>query len=198
VADGHPDEVGDTIPLMKATGARAVVAFEVGVWMTLEHDVPAAQTVRSGPGSVHRFDGITVYTLNAVHGSGIQARPDQARVYGGPALSFMVTFENGYTIYFSGSSAATMDMSLWGDWYKPDAAILHAQDSHDPRSAASVGKFLTTNNPNLRTVFPHHHRLQPQPGSLFRPTDLQAELERMGVNVNFINPTPLQPYTLTK
>jgi hypothetical protein len=51
---------------------------------------------------------------------------------------------------------------------------------------------------SVKTVFPHHHRLQPQPGGLFRPADLQAELERMGVNVNFINPTPLQPYVLTK
>jgi hypothetical protein len=61
-----------------------------------------------------------------------------------------------------------------------------------------IAKFMATNNPNLKTVFPHHHRLQPQPGGLFRPSDLRNAIQELGVNVNFIDPTPLRPYTLTK
>ena len=43
-----------------------------------------------------------------------------------------------------------------------------------------------------------NHRLQPIPGGLFRPSDLKTEIERLGIQVNFIEPNPLQPYTLTK
>src|SRR3954469_10492820 len=110
----------------------------------------------------------------------------------------MITFENGYTVYFSGSSAATQDMAMWADMYKPDAAIVHQDILHEPRDAAMVVKFMTNNNPNLKTVFPHHHRIQPQPGALFRPSDLRDEIQKQGINVQFIEPTPAQPYTLTK
>jgi len=198
VADGHPDELGDAVPIAKATSARMVIPFEAGDWLMRRDSIPAAQVLRSSPGDTQRVEGVTIQVLNAVHGSGMDAGPDVPRTYGGPAASFMITFENGYTVYFSGSSAATLDMGMWGDWYKPDAAILHISSAHNPRDAAMVGKLISTNNPNLKTVFPHHHLMQSQPGGLFRPSDLRTELQRLDVNVNFIEPNPLQPYALTK
>jgi L-ascorbate metabolism protein UlaG (beta-lactamase superfamily) len=195
VADGHGDERGNALDIVKATNAQVVVPFELGTYF-LQNGAPASQVIRSGPGGAHRFDGITVRVLNSVHGGGITV-PDAPVIYSGPAVSYMITFENGFTLYFSGSSAATMDMQLWGDWYKPDAAILHQDPNHEPRDAAAVGKFLTTNNPNLKTVFPHHHRLQTQP-NMFTPNDLRTALQQLDVNVTFIDPVPLQPYTLTK
>jgi len=59
-------------------------------------------------------------------------------------------------------------------------------------------KFMTTGNPNLRTVLPHHHRIQRQPGQQFTPADLRAAIQQLGVNVTFIEPEPLRPYTLTR
>jgi len=198
VADGHPDELGDTVAIAKGTGARVVIPFEAGDWLQRRDNIPAAQILRSSPGDSQRVEGITVQVLGSVHGSGMDAGPDAPRSYGGPAASYMITFENGYTVYFSGSSAATLDMGMWGDWYKPDAAIIHISAAHNPVDAAMVGKLIGTNNPNLQTIFPHHHRLQPQPGGLYRPSDLRSALERMDVTATFIEPNPLQPYTLTK
>jgi L-ascorbate metabolism protein UlaG (beta-lactamase superfamily) len=198
VADGHPDELGDTVTIAKGTGARVVIPFEAGTVLVRRDGLPAAQVLLSGPGATQRIEGITINVLNSVHGSGMENAPAEPRLYGGPAVSYMITFENGFTVYFSGSSAATLDMGMWGDWYKPDAAILHQDASHNPRDAAMVGKLISTNNPNLKTVFPHHHRLQPQPGGLFRPADLRNAIQEAGVNVNFIEPNPLQPYQLTK
>ena len=197
VPNGHGDEQGNALQIAQATGARILTGgFELGTWF-MEMGVPAAQILRGNPGDTFRFEGITVRVLGGHHGSGLP-RPSESVYYGGPASSFMITFENGYTVYFSGSLAATMDMQWWGDLYKPDAAILHQSGSHEPLDAAMVGKFMATNNPNLKTVFPHHHRVQPQPGQLFRPSDLRAALEQLGVSVNFIEPVPLQPYTLSR
>ena len=163
----------------------------------MEMGVPAAQVNRTNPGDAYRSEGITVRVLGGHHGSALP-RPSDTVFYGGPAASFMITFENGYTVYHSGSLAANKDMEWWGELYKPDAAIVHQSAAHEPLDSAMIVKFLSTNNPNLKTVFPHHHRLQPQPGGLFRPSDLRAQIQRYGVNVEFIEPVPLQPYTLTK
>jgi len=152
----------------------------------------------SGPGNAHRIDGITIYVVNSVHSAGIQVAPGEPRIYGGIAVGYVVVFENGYSLYFSGSSAATMDMALWGELYKPDGAILHQSAAHDPKDAALVARLIGANNPNFRTVFPHHHRLQLRPGELFRAADLRAEIENLGIPVTFIEPEPRRTYTLSK
>jgi L-ascorbate metabolism protein UlaG (beta-lactamase superfamily) len=197
VADGHGDEQGQTIEIAQATGARVVTpAFEMGTWFA-EMGIPRPQLSFTSPGETFRYEGITVRVLGAIHGSS-PPRPSESVYYPGVAATFMITFENGYTVYFSGSSAATMDMMAWGDWYKPDAVIAHQNDRHEPRDAAAVVKYMTNSNPNLKTVFPHHHRRDPVPGGLFRPSDLRAAMQEAGVTVTFIDPTPLQPYVLTK
>jgi L-ascorbate metabolism protein UlaG (beta-lactamase superfamily) len=197
VPNGHGDEQGNTLELAQAIDARVVTgAFELSNWFA-QKGVPRPQLSFTSPGDVYRHEGITVRVLGGQHGSSLPS-PSDTVYYGGPASSFMITFENGFTVYFSGSIAATQDMAWWADLYKPDAAIVHQSAAHEPRDAAMIVKFMTNNNPNLKTVFPHHHRLQPQPGGLFRPADLRTEIERMGINVTFIDPNPLQPYTLTK
>ena len=196
IADGHQDEVGQAIEIAIATGANVITPTgELRSWFE-EKGVPASQLVAANPGSFHVQDGIRVQTLHSIHSSGARTA-GQPLYYGGIAGSFMITFENGYTVYFSGSSAATMDMQWWGELYKPDMVIQHMSGNREPRDAAMAVKFLTTNNPNLKTVFPHHHRIAPQPGTA-RPADLRAAMQQMGLNVEFIEPNALQPYTLTR
>jgi L-ascorbate metabolism protein UlaG (beta-lactamase superfamily) len=197
VADGHRDEQGDTVEIAPATGARVVTPdFAMGTWFA-EKGIPRPQLSFTSPGDAYRHEGITVRVLGSVHGS-TPPSASETVYYPGVAATFMITFENGYTVYFSGSSAATQDMAVWADMYKPDAAIVHQSAAHEPRDAALIVKYMTNNNPNLKTVFPHHHRLQPQPGGLFRPSDLKTEIDRLGIQVNFIDPNPLQPYSLSK
>src|SRR5574342_28742 len=52
-------------------------------------------------------------------------------------------------------------MQLWGRLYKPDVAILPLKATSDPQDAVEMVRLLRTENPNLKTVIPHHHRLQP-------------------------------------
>ena len=196
VADLHPDELGATVEIAQAAGARVVTpAFESGTWLA-EMGVPRPQLSFTSPGEVDRHEGITVRVLNSVHGSN-PPRASETVWYGGPAASFMITFENGYTVYFSGSSAATLDMGMWAEMYQPDAAIVHQGSRHEPRDAAMVVKLMTTNNPNLRTVFPHHHLAQPPAGQL-TPADLRAAIQQLGLNVTFVEPEIGRPYTLTR
>ena len=106
----------------------------------------------------------------------------------------MITFENGYKCTSRASSAATQDMAVRADMYKPDAAIVHQDAAHEPRDSAMIVKFMTNNNPNPQDRLP-----APPPPAAVRaacsdPSDLKTEIERLGIQVNFIEPNPLQPY----
>jgi L-ascorbate metabolism protein UlaG (beta-lactamase superfamily) len=192
VADGHGDEVGSADEIALKTGAKVVTPFEMFNVYFDPRKVPVAQVHRSGPGDLLRVDGLTIRNVNSVHGSGT---PDKA--YGGPAMGFMIHFENGLTVYFAGSTALTMDMQLWGSLYKPDVAILPLSANRDPQDIVHMVRLLRTDNPNLKTVIPHHHRLQPPPGAP-TPAAMAAALRDSGQPVTVLNPDLSKVYELTK
>ena len=66
----------------------------------MEQGFPQNQVVRSNPGQRLVTGGITVRMVNSVHDSGLPA-PTPTTPYGGPAAGFVITFENGWTIYFT-------------------------------------------------------------------------------------------------
>jgi len=190
VADGHTDEVGSTDEIAIKTGAKIVTPFEMWTTYFQPRKVPEAQMVRSNPGDWLKLDGLTIRNVGAVHGSGT---PD--KLYGGPAMGFMIHFENGLTVYFAGSTALTMDMQLWGMLYKPDVAILPLKATSDPQDAVHMVRLLRTENPNLKTIIPHHHRLQPPPGAT-TPAAMESALKASGLPVTVLNPTLSQVYEL--
>jgi len=192
VADGHGDEVGSTAEIAIPTGAKIITPFEMWSNYFQSRNVPEAQMVRSNPGDWFKLDGITIRNVGAVHGSGT---PD--KMYGGPAMGFVIRFENGVTVYFAGSTALTMDMALWGRLYKPDVAILPLKASADPEDVVEMVRLLRTENPNLKTVVPHHHRLQPPAGGT-TPLMLEAALKASGLPVTLLNPDLKKVYELTK
>ena len=195
VPNGHGDEVGQTVPIAQRTGARTLSPFELGTWL-MEQGVPTAQVVRSNPGARFMMDGITVRVVASVHGSGLPA-PTATTPYGGPAAGFVITFENGWTVYFAGSTAATQDQALWAQMYQPDAAIIVLPGNAEPKDFAMQVKLLTTGNPNLRTVLPHHHRAVQLPGQT-TIAEAQAAVTEMGLPFQILAPVIGQPYHFTK
>ena len=197
-ADGHPDETGQTLEVAQKTNARVLVPFELGTNL-MARGLPMTQVVRSNPGQRLIMDGITVRMVNAVHGSGL-AVPDGAtsHPYSGPAVGFYVTFENGWTVYFTGSSAATQDQAIWAANYKPDAMIFHMNAATDPMDVATGIRLTMTDNPNLKTLIPHHHRVQPPTGAT-TIADVQAAMSQVGAPaIQITEPVRSQVYTFTK
>jgi len=192
VADGHRDEVGSTDEIAIKTGAKIITPFEMWTVYFEPRKVPEAQLHRSNPGDWFKLDGLTIRNVYAVHGSGTVDK-----LNGGPAMGFMIHFENGLTVYFAGSTALTMDMQLWGSLYKPDVAILPLSANRDPQDMVHMVRLLRTDNPNLKTVIPHHHRLQPPPGAP-TPAVMASTLKDAGLPVTVLNPDLGKVYELTK
>ncbi len=190
VPTGHRDEVGETVEVANKTGAKVVTTWEMAGG-AFKGKIPDDQFVRTQPGSTVNLDGIKIRVVNAVHGSG-----GANALYGGPALGFFVTFENGYTIYFSGSTDLTLDMRLWGELFRPDAAILYLSRGINPRDVAHMARLLSEKNPNLKTVIPHHHRLKSKAGR--SPADLGKAMAALGLKAKLLDPQPGKVYTLTK
>lgn len=196
VPNGHRDEIGDTVAIAKATGARIVSPFELGTWF-IGRGVPEAQVMRRNPGSRFVWEGITVRVVGSVHGSGSgrDSAADVAPIYGGAAAGFMITFENGYTIYFPASSAATQDMAMWAEAYRPDAMLFLMHPTGEPRDVGMAVSLVAGKNPNLKTLVPQHHRVTPPPGAL-APAEVRKTLDSMGVRIPITTLAPRQAIEL--
>lgn len=197
-SDGHGDELGQTPEIAMKTGAKVFAPFELGTYlMGPAKGVPQAQVVRGGPGDRLVMDGITVRMVAAQHGSGLAPGADGVPGYSGPAVGFYVTFENGYTVYFTGAAPATQDQALWAAAYKPDLMIFHMSAAHDPIDVATSIRLTSTDNPNLKMLFPHHHRVQVPAGGT-TVDDVQSALSTMGISTPITNQVRSQVYPLTK
>lgn len=104
---------------------------------------------------------------------------------------------DGWTVYFPGSSAATQDMALWGAAYKPDAMIFLMHPTQEPRDIGMAVKLVMTENPNLKTLLPHHHRVSPPPGAP-TVTEVRAVLDAMNIRIPITEPVRKQVYEFTK
>ncbi len=197
VPDGHGDDQGHAVEIARKTGAMVVTTFELAASF-VGRGVDTNKILRAEPGSRFEVEGIKIQVVNAVHGSGAAPLPGQAAsVYGGPALGFIVTLENGVKVYHSGSSALTLDMQLYGRLYKPHVALLGIGSGMYPEEAALATEFLMTDNPNLYAVFPQHHASFGPPdrqGSVF-VKELQAR--RLRREVTAFDPKPGQLFLIT-
>lgn len=192
IADGHRDEVGSADEIAIKTGGKVLAASEMMRNYFADRKLPENQFLPTNPGDWHTVDGITIRGVNSVHGSGTVDKG-----YGGPALGFIIRFENGLTVYFAGSTALTLDMQLWGSLYRPDVAILPLAGRRDVQDLVHMVRLLRTENPNLKTVIPHHHRLQPPAGAP-TPADLENAMKAAGLPVQVLNPELSRPYELVK
>jgi L-ascorbate metabolism protein UlaG (beta-lactamase superfamily) len=197
VPTGHPDEVGNALEIAAKTGATIVASHDLinlvwkpkgaGFRTPVKFNDVTVKTKNFQPGSTETIEGITIRAVTALHGNWST---------GGPAMGFFITMEDGFTIYFSGSTDLTLDMKLWGELFKPDAAILYLSSGMNPRDVALMAKLLSEKNPNLKTVFPQHHRLKSKSGR--SPADLGSAMAEMGLKAKLIDPQPGVIYTLSK
>jgi L-ascorbate metabolism protein UlaG (beta-lactamase superfamily) len=197
VTSGHADDQGMAVEIAGKTGAPIVTTFELATWM-VGRGVDTRKILRAQSGSRFEVDGIKVQVVNSVHGAGAPSLPGQAAAtYGGPALGFIITLENGVKVYHAGSTSLTLDLQLYGRLYKPHVALLPIASGMYPDEAAIATEFLQTDNPNLHSVFPQHH-------AAFLPADVQGPAfvkavqgRRLRRDVAAFDPKPGQMFLVT-
>ncbi|TYO96040.1 metal-dependent hydrolase [Desulfallas thermosapovorans] len=127
VTHDHFDHMGTDIPdLVRATGAKVIGQPEL-VGILQEAGVPAENTVGMNIGGQVEVAGIKVTMTQAFHSA-----------TAGDAVGYIITLEDGKTIYHAGDTGIFASMELLGRIYSIDLALLPIGSVYvmDPLQAA--------------------------------------------------------------
>lgn len=192
VTHGHFDHIEDAVPIAQATGCRIVGIYELTAWL-MSKGVGAdnAETVfPMNKGGTLRFDdlALSVTMVHADHTCGIKDG-DQI-IYGGEAVGYVVTLDEGFTFYHAGDTAVFGDMAIVAEIYQPRLALLPVGDRFvmSPREAAKAVTLLSS----AETVVPMHFGTFPQLTGT--PDTFRRELEAAGAGVDVLELTPGETY----
>jgi len=177
VSHGHSDHITDAAAVAASTGATVVGMWEVVSWLGTK-GVSRVEPMNKG-GSIHTH-GLRLSMVEAVHSSSI----DENGLVGlGDAAGFMVTVEDGRTLYFAGDTALFGDMKLLGELYRPEVACLPIGDrfTMGPEHAAMAARWL-----GARHVVPMHYGTFPLLTGT--PEALQQYLAGSGVTMHVCQP----------
>lgn len=149
---GHDDHVGDTLSILKATGAQLVANFEICMWMVGQ----GASGDRINPGNhggTIDCGGFTTSFVNALHSSGTTV--DKASVYLGNPLGLIVKTSGGPSVYHMGDTEIFGDMELINELHAPDVGIVPIGDrfTMGARAAALACRRYF----DFKTVIPVHY-----------------------------------------
>ena len=122
---GHSDHIGDSVAILKATGATLVANFEICSYLNaqgVENYSPGNHGGRIG------FADFDVVFVNAWHSSSdiVNGTP----VYLGNPAGFIIEpkQKDAKTLYVAGDTGLSLDMQLIRDLYKPAIGILPIGD----------------------------------------------------------------------
>jgi L-ascorbate metabolism protein UlaG (beta-lactamase superfamily) len=149
---GHGDHTGDTLEILKATGALLVSNFEICTYLNAKG---AANYSPGNHGGRIRFDDFDVVFTNAWHSSSDIV--DGVPVYLGNPSGFIIEpkRETGKTVYISGDTGLSLDMQLIETLYKPVIGILPIGDRFT--MGAEQAAYACRNFFRFQTVIPCHY-----------------------------------------
>ena len=148
---GHGDHVGDSLAILKATGATLVSNFEICSWLNakgVENYSPGNHGGRIS------FDDFDVIFTNAWHSSSAEA--DGVPVYLGNPAGFVIEpkTEQANTLYIAGDTGLSYDMKLIDELYHPAIGIIPIGDRFT--MGGDQAAFACRNFFHFRTVIPCH------------------------------------------
>lgn len=182
VTHGHGDHTGDLLPLATNTDATIVCQFDLSPWLT-KNGVTEDKIIGFNKGGTVDLGGIKATMTHATHSSTYVE--DGVIVPMGSEAGFVLQLENGFTIYHTGDTAATMDMQIIGDLYKPELTILPIGDhfTMGPRQAAYALKLIGSS-----LALPSHYGTFPLLHGT--PEQLREQLAEFGVHCQILAPEP--------
>jgi L-ascorbate metabolism protein UlaG (beta-lactamase superfamily) len=175
---GHDDHTADAIAVARATGARVIAPYELGVW--LERKGLRAVTGMNYGGTIDAA-GLAITMVPALHSSSVEE--DGRAVYVGNACGYVIRFEDGLRIYFAGDTALFGDMRLIAELFHPTIAFLPIGDTYTmgPIQAAKACELL-----GVRQVVPMHFGTFP--ALTGTPGELRELVASTGVQVLELKP----------
>jgi L-ascorbate metabolism protein UlaG (beta-lactamase superfamily) len=178
ITHGHGDHTGDAVSIARSSGAHVIAPYEVSVWLAGK----GLQNVTGmNPGGTLKMMGLSITMVPAVHSSSVEENGQI--VYLGVAAGYVITFEDGLTVYYSGDTSIFGDMRLIGEMYKPQIAFLCIGDLYTmgPEQAAKASEML-----GVKQIVPMHYGTFP--ALTGTPARLRELVSPRGVQVLELKP----------
>jgi L-ascorbate metabolism protein UlaG (beta-lactamase superfamily) len=178
ITHGHSDHTGDAVSIGRSSGAQTVAPYEVSLWLQQKG---LKSVTGMNPGGTLKVLGLQVTMVPAMHSSSVE---EEGRIiYLGVATGYVITFEDGLTIYYSGDTSIFGDMRLIGEMYRPSIAFLPIGDLYTmgPEQAAKACELL-----GVKQVVPMHYGTFP--ALTGTPAKLRELVTPKGVQVLELKP----------
>lgn len=178
ITHGHSDHTGDAVSIGRSSGARVVAPYEVSVWLQQKG---LKNVTGMNPGGTLKALGLSITMVPAMHSSSVE---EDGRIIDlGVAAGYVITFEDGLTIYFAGDTSIFGDMRLIGEMYSPSIAFLPIGDLYTmgPEQAAKACDLL-----GVKQVVPMHYGTFP--ALTGTPAKLRELVAPRGVQVLELKP----------
>ncbi|HEX7360189.1 MAG TPA: metal-dependent hydrolase [Bryobacteraceae bacterium] len=178
LSHAHSDHTNDALPLAKKFNAKLIAMVELAGWLGQKG---AKDTVGINKGGSVDLGFTRLTMTHALHSSSVQ--DGKTLIYGGEAAGYVVRAEDGRSAYFAGDTAVFSDMSLIGELYRPELALLPIGDhfTMGPDEAALAARLL-----KVRRVIPIHYGTFPVLTG--RPEQLEEKLRGSDASVWTLKP----------
>ncbi len=170
LSHAHADHFGDAPEIAKRLKSQVIAIPEIiGRFPETVTDFQPMNL-----GGTYKASFGTVKMVQALHSSGVE---------GGVAAGFIISFNNGITVYYAGDTALFGDMKLFGELFDIDYAVLPIGDNYTmgAEDAVVASKFL-----KAKTVIPIHYNTWPVISQ--DPNDFRALAEKENISVQIVNP----------
>ena len=189
VTHPHYDHFDDVLPLLKDDSALKVVTqFDIGEWLQ-GHGIKEEKIIAMNTGGTVTFKDVRITMVPAVHTSSIKEGKTTRSL--GVGIGYVLRFANGFTLYNTGDTAATMDMKIVHDLYKPDLVILPIGDFYT-MGAEQAAYALDLLKPKF-AIGCHYNTWNGMPPG--RPEDLEKELAKYKIRTQIIKLQPGETLT---
>jgi L-ascorbate metabolism protein UlaG (beta-lactamase superfamily) len=154
---GHDDHLGDSVPILKKTGAMLVANFEICMYL-VGQGVDQAKINPGNVGGTVDCGGFTTTFVRAEHSSSSQIGGGN-NVYLGNPGGLVLHFPDAPTIYHMGDTGIFSDMALIQELHQPDIGIVPIGDRFTMGGA--VGAIACRRYFEFSKVIPCHYATFP-------------------------------------
>jgi L-ascorbate metabolism protein UlaG (beta-lactamase superfamily) len=174
---GHSDHIGDSLAILKKTGAQLVANFEICMYL-VGQGVNDDQINPGNHGGTVDCGGFTTTFVNALHSSSYAGEGGTNTYLGNPA-GLILHFPDDRTLYHMGDTDIFSDMALINELHEPQIGIVPVGDRFTMGGA--VAALACRRFFNFETVIPCHYKTFPMLDQT--PDKFIAGMEGSGVEI---------------
>jgi L-ascorbate metabolism protein UlaG (beta-lactamase superfamily) len=188
--------LGDSIPIVKKTGAKLVCSPEIAYYAEKKGLNYDQESYPMNIGGSWRTKDFSITMVNALHTSDIMGEEFEADgtiLPGSGCCGYILDFSEGPTIYYSGDTGVFGDMAIIRDLYAPDVAVLSVGGKYNMgyREAAYAASLIIP-----KYLIPiHHGAFEDQPLNFEK---FEAELTTRAPKVELIQIKPGESFEIVR